>query len=179
MGPGAEAQGPVLSRKLRWLLHAQGERLQLLRANVFATLTQFSGRTLRNRSRSNHSPTELPCGTLGTCCASSLAGRDPERGSGSTSLRELGILPYLGYRGVTWRSGGTPGSPWGEPRRGTSRPRLPNPGGSSPTRDICTPIRSRRTPGRLPRNVVGMRRRMATCDTGAVRQPYAAAPLAV
>ena len=72
LGPGAEAQGPVLSRKLRWLLHAQGERLQLLKANVFATLTQFSGRTFRNRSRSftrrslNHLPTELPCGTSGT-----------------------------------------------------------------------------------------------------------------
>ena len=33
--------------------------------------------------------------------------------------------------------------------------------------------------GRLPRNVVGMRLRMATCDTGAVRQSYATAPLAV
>ena len=61
----------------------------------------------------------------------------------------------------------------------TSRARLPNPGGYSPTRDICTTERSGGTPGRLPRNAVGMRRRMATCGTGAVRQPYEAAPLAV
>ena len=33
--------------------------------------------------------------------------------------------------------------------------------------------------GRFPRNVVGMRLRMATCGTGAVRQSCATAPLAV